>query len=508
MKLTLYKLFLRKEKDKMKFNELNIKKEILSAVEAKGFESMTDIQAESIPVALKGKDILGQAQTGTGKTAAFGIPIVNKIELENKNVQALILVPTRELALQVAKELNSLAGSLPIKAISIYGGDPMEKQLRELRDKPQIVVATPGRCIDLINRNKLKVKNLKFFALDEVDEMLNMGFIDDVEFISSVMPETKQTLLFSATMPDKIKNIASKYLVEPHIIKVKSKSIVADRVEQFYIKAKAKQKNLVLKNLVDLNNKDKIIIFTQTKRSADEVSDFLLSYGLLVGKIHGDLPQKARTLTIEKFRQNKIQYLVATDVVARGIDIDNVDLVVNYELPQDIEYYIHRIGRTARGSSAKGKAITLVTPNAYDKEFRHYSKKLKVEIKELPQPKIGEVISILKEKYVKQLVESKDIDEPIFFEMAHEIMEQKEVYQLLANLLFEKYPQLSKKENLKLVEKSENNNGSRNSRNRGSNNSKGSRNRRSNSDNKSRRNDGRRDNGSFKRGRGNKRKNK
>lgn len=480
MKLSLYKLFLW-EREEMKFEELKIKQEIMDAVLAKGFEEMTDIQKESIPKALDGMDILGQAQTGTGKTAAFGIPIVNKIELENKNVQALVLVPTRELALQVANELNSLAGSLAIKAISIYGGESIEKQLKDLKQHPQIVVATPGRCIDLLKRNKLKVKGLKFFALDEVDEMLNMGFIDDVEYISSMMPEKRQTLLFSATMPDKIKTIANKYLTNPEIIKVKSKSIVADRVEQFYIKAKAKQKNLVLKNLVDLNNKDKIIIFTQTKRSADEVSDFLLSYGLMVGKIHGDLPQKSRSLTIEKFRQNKIQYLVATDVVARGIDIDNVDLVVNYELPQDIEYYIHRIGRTARGAKAKGRAITLVTPNAYDKEFRHYSKKLKVEIKEQQQPKIGEVISILKEKYVKQILMTKDVEEEIFFEMAHSLMEEKEVYQLVANLLFEKYPQLSKSENLKLLEKVENDRNQKRSDRNNSNNQRGQRNRKSNS---------------------------
>ncbi|MFV0288077.1 MAG: DEAD/DEAH box helicase [Mycoplasmatales bacterium] len=450
----------------MKFNELDIKETIKEAIAQKGFEQMTDIQKEAIPKALAGQDILGQAQTGTGKTAAFAIPIINQIEIENKKVQALILVPTRELALQVAKEINSLTTEGVIKAISVFGGDPIDKQLRELKNNPQIVVATPGRCIDLINRNKLKIKNLKFFALDEVDEMLNMGFIEDVEYISSMMPSERQTLLFSATMPERIKKIANKYLQDPEVIKVKSKSIVADRVDQYYIKAKAKQKNLILKNIIDLNNKDKIIIFTQTKRSADEVSDFLLSYSLMVGKIHGDLPQAARTKTIQKFRDSTIQYLVATDVVARGIDIDNINLVINYELPQDIEYYIHRIGRTARGMDNKGRAITLVTPRAYDKEFRHYERQLKVKIKEQHPPKVEEVIEILKEKYVKQILKTNDVKEKSFYEVAQKLCEVKEAEQIIANLLKQLYPQLSKEENLKLLKQTEETNNKKRTNNR------------------------------------------
>lgn len=436
----------------MKFNEINMRDEIKRVMNEKGFDTLTDIQKETIPLAIEGKDIIGQAQTGSGKTIAFSVPLLNKLDLDNKKVQGLVLVPTRELALQVKKEIEDLGKHLNINVLAIFGGDSMERQLKGLKSNPQVVVATPGRCIDLIDRNKLKVQNIKMFILDEVDEMLNMGFIDDVEYISSKMPETKQTLFFSATMPDKIKNIAKKYLVDPTTIKVKSKSITADRVEQFYIMSKAKQKKLILKHLIDLNQKDKIIIFTQTKRSADEVSDFLISNNMVVGKIHGDLVQKARSATIQKFRENQMQYLVATDVVARGIDIDDVTLVINYELPQDIEYYIHRIGRTARGISNHGRAITLVTPNVYEREFRKYPKALSVDIKEIPKPTIGEVIDILKNNYKKEILQKDEVSDKTYLSLAKELLEFESETVLVSKLLKELYPQLSKEEHLKIVD--------------------------------------------------------
>ncbi len=439
----------------MKFNELKIKDELLKEINRNEFEDLTDIQANTIPPALEGRDVLGQAQTGTGKTLAFSIPIINGVESFNKNVQALILVPTRELALQVCKEINNLSQKIEISAIAIFGGDSVDRQIKDLKKNPQIVVATPGRCIDLIDRNKLKIKNLKFFALDEVDEMLNMGFIDDVDYILSKAAEHKQTLLFSATMPDKIKQMSKKYLINPEIVKVKSKSIVADRVEQFYIKSKNKQKKLIIKHLIDLNPDDKIIIFTQTKRSADDVVDFLLGQKINVGKIHGDLVQKARSNTIQKFRDNEIRFLVATDVVARGIDIDDVNLVINYELPQDIEYYIHRIGRTARGVKNTGKSITLVSPNIYDKEFRFYARDLKVTINEMPIPTIDSVISTLKNK-VKEDVIRQDVDaDKVFTDLTQELLNIESPEHIIMKLLKKSYPELSKEEHLKIVKKFE-----------------------------------------------------
>lgn len=443
----------------MKFNELDIKKEMIKAVEKKGFDELTDIQEKSILPALEGKDILGQAQTGTGKTAAFSIPVLTKIDKTKKDLQCLVLVPTRELALQVKKEMESLSGALNIDVVTVYGGDPIDKQMKLLKNKPQIVVGTPGRTIDLIERKKLKIEKIDYFILDEVDEMLNMGFIDDVEFIASKAQPERQTLLFSATLPKRIQTIANKYLQNPEIIKVKSKSITADRVEQMYIVAKKKQKNLILKNLIDINSQDKIIIFTQTKKSADEVSDFLLGFGFLVGKIHGDLPQNTRSKTIDKFRKNKVKYLVATDVVARGIDIDDVSLVINYELPQDIEYYIHRIGRTARGISNTGRSITLVTPRAYDKEFRHYSKQLNTKIREIPKPKLADVINILKDKYLKEIIGFDEVDEKVYKELAEKLLEFNKAEEIIAKLLFKIYPELSKEENLKLIDSQEDDQG-------------------------------------------------
>lgn len=470
----------------MYFNELNIKEGLISDIKKKGFEEMTDIQKESIPPALEGRDILGQAQTGTGKTAAFLIPIINQLHLDQKSTQSLILVPTRELALQVYKEAESLGDALDVRALAVYGGDSIDRQIQGLKRNPHIVVATPGRAIDLINRKKLKLNHINFFCLDEVDEMLNMGFIEDIEFISSVMPKEKQTLLFSATMPDRIKKITQKYLIDPKIIKVKSKSIVADKVDQSYIIVKQKQKLLVLKNLIDLNKGNKIIIFAQTKRSTDEIHEFLQGQGLKVGKIHGDLPQNTRTKTIQSFRDGNLDYLVATDVVARGIDIDNIDLVINFELPQDIEYYIHRIGRTARGTSAKGRAITLVSPNIYNKEFKHYERQLNVKIKEEKKPELNDVIGALQGRYLEEISQDRKKSERAYQELASNLLEQMDAVELVEQLLIRAYPELSKEATLKTISKIQ---GDDSKRNNGNN--RGGRNkRRSNSG----RNDGRSNN--------------
>lgn len=429
----------------MNLNELNIKPEIIKAVEEMGFDEFTEIQAQAIPFAKEGKDVLGQAQTGTGKTAAFVIPVLEQLDFESDDLQAIMLAPTRELAIQICQEIDKIGKYMNVRAMSVYGGEPIDKQMKLLKNRPQIVVGTPGRCLDLLNRRKLKLNNIKYFVLDEVDEMLNMGFIEDVEEITKAMPKHKQTLLFSATMPAPIKRICDTYLVEPAHIKVDAKSLTVDKVRQRFIVVKKKMKNEVLDNILLLNGKQKVIVFTQTKRDCDELYDFLKEKRYRVGKIHGDIVQKMRTNTIEQFRREKFEILVATDVVARGIDIDGVELVVNYELPQDIEYYIHRIGRTGRGNSEKGEAITLVTPAVYKKEFRTYPKRLKCEITEMERPTYKQVIEKLQHQYYTQTltkINDAKVDEN-FKNMSAMLLAEVSEYTLVPYLLSQLYPELS-----------------------------------------------------------------
>ncbi len=431
----------------MKFSELKVSSKIIKATDEMGYVDMTEIQNQAIPLGVDGKDVLGQAQTGTGKTAAFVIPILERLDYDAKHVQCLMLAPTRELAIQITNEIMKLGKYLNVSAITVYGGDSIEKQLKLLKNNPQIVVGTPGRCLDMIKRGKLKLDKIDFFVLDEVDEMLNMGFIDDVEFIAEKMPKTKQTLLFSATMPDRIKKICNKFLVDPTHIKVDAKSLTVDKVIQTYIVVKNMQKKAVLENLLLLRQDEKIIIFGQTKRSCDEIYDFLKERKYRAGKIHGDIVQKQRTETIVQFRNNKFDILVASDVVARGIDIDGIDLVINYELPQDMEYYIHRIGRTARGNATKGEAITLVSPTIFNNEFKHYPKRLKCDINEIPRPTLKAVQSKLKEKYEVEIKESltKEFnDKEIYKEMAQDIVNQNNPQAAVEYLLVKLFPELGK----------------------------------------------------------------
>ncbi|MGL5020815.1 MAG: DEAD/DEAH box helicase, partial [Mycoplasmatales bacterium] len=433
----------------MKFEELNVSEKIKKAVLEMGFEGMTEIQEQAIPSAVSGSDVLGQAQTGTGKTAAFCIPVIENLDMTMTSVQCLMLAPTRELAIQITNEINKIGKYMNVKAITVYGGDPIDKQLQLLKRNPQIVVGTPGRCLDMIKRKKLKLSEIKFFVLDEVDEMLNMGFIDDVEFIAEKMPKSKQTLLFSATMPDRIRKICNTFMVDPIHIKVDAKSLTVDKVTQHYIVVKNMQKKMVLENLLLLRQDQKIIIFGQTKRSCDEIYDFLKERKYRAGKIHGDIVQKQRTDTIVQFRNNKFDILVASDVVARGIDIDGIDLVINYELPQDMEYYIHRIGRTGRGNATKGEAITLVSPAVYNSEFRHYPKRLKCDITEMQKPTLKDVQSKLKDKYQEELKSAVALDLPIkdvYKDMASGMVKSSDSTKVIEFLLAKLYPELSKEQ--------------------------------------------------------------
>ena len=344
-----------------KFEQLMISEPVLRALNDMGFEEPTPIQQEAIPVAMSGKDMIGQAQTGTGKTAAFGLPVLERVDGNERHVQVVILSPTRELAIQVAEELNKMAQYTNITALPIYGGQDINRQFRALKKNPQIIVATPGRLMDHMDRGSIKFDHVKVVVLDEADEMLNMGFVDDINKILGAIPEDHQTLLFSATMPKAIQQLAETYLTEPTLIRMKPTQVTMDLIEQYYIEVQDRQKFDVLCRLFDIQTPELAIIFTRTKRRVDEVTEGLKKRGYMAEGIHGDLSQQKRDSVIRQFREGTIDILVATDVAARGLDISGVSHVYNYDMPQDPESYTHRVGRTGRAGKA-GQAFTFVIP--------------------------------------------------------------------------------------------------------------------------------------------------
>lgn len=345
------------------FNELNISSEVMKAVEEMGYENATDIQAQSIPCIMDGKDVLGRSNTGTGKTAAFGIPAIEKVCTGNKNPNALIICPTRELVTQVATELRKFSKYKEgVKIVPIYGGQPIDRQIQLLKRGCGIVVGTPGRIMDHLNRRTLRLTDTKMVILDEADEMLNMGFKEDIEEILSSMPEDNehQTILFSATWPEAIQRIAKQFQKDPVTVEIKSAQRTIDTVEQIYYDVPRGKKANALRVLLNHYDPDLCMIFCNTKKMVDELSDELNKHDIKAISLHGDMKQEFRTRVMEQFRTGNYPILIATDVAARGIDVDDVDLVVNFDIPQDNEYYIHRVGRTGRAGK-KGIAITLVS---------------------------------------------------------------------------------------------------------------------------------------------------
>ena len=346
----------------MKFTELNLSEAILAAVEKAGFVEPSPIQELTIPLALEGKDVIGQAQTGTGKTAAFGLPTLDKIDTSRNLVQALVIAPTRELAVQGQEELFRFGREKGVKVRSVYGGSSIEKQIKALRSGAHIVVGTPGRLLDLIKRKALKLEHVETLILDEADEMLNMGFLEDIEAIISRVPETRQTLLFSATMPEAIKRIGVKFMQNPEHVKVAAKELTTDLVDQYYIRVKEQDKFDTMTRLMDVDQPELSIVFGRTKRRVDELTRGLKLRGYRAEGIHGDLDQGKRLRVLRDFKNDNIDILVATDVAARGLDISGVTHVYNYDIPQDPESYVHRIGRTGRAGK-HGQSITFVAPN-------------------------------------------------------------------------------------------------------------------------------------------------
>ncbi|WP_442853264.1 DEAD/DEAH box helicase [Bacillus sp. EB01] len=344
-----------------KFEELGLSPQTLKAVLKMGFEEATPIQAETIPLSMENKDLIGQAQTGTGKTAAFGIPLVEKVDISNHAVQGIIIAPTRELAIQVSEELYKIGAGKRVQVLPIYGGQDISRQIRSLKKGPHIVVGTPGRLIDHINRKTLRLDQVHTAILDEADEMLNMGFIEDIEAILAEIPAERQTLLFSATMPAPIQRMAEKFMRDPQVIRVKTKEMTVPLIEQYYVEVQEKNKFDVLTRLLDIQSPELAIIFGRTKRRVDELSEALNLRGYAAEGIHGDLTQAKRMSVLRKFKEGTIEVLVATDVAARGLDISGVTHVYNFDIPQDPESYVHRIGRTGRAGKA-GMALTFVTP--------------------------------------------------------------------------------------------------------------------------------------------------
>lgn len=343
------------------FSELNVSESTLRSLKRMGFEEATPIQEGTIKFALEGRDIIGQAQTGTGKTAAFGIPIIEKIDTDCSDIQALIIAPTRELAIQVSEEIYKIGYDKRVKILSVYGGQDIGRQIRALKNKPQIIVGTPGRIIDHINRRTIKLDRVQTLVLDEADEMLNMGFIDDINAILEKVPENRQTLLFSATMPPAIRKIATNFMKNPEEVKIKSKEMTVENIEQYFVKVQEREKFDILTRLIDVHQPELAIVFGRTKRRVDELAQALNIRGYLAEGIHGDLTQAKRISVLRQFKENKIDILVATDVAARGLDISGVSHVYNFDIPQDPESYVHRIGRTGRAGKS-GLAVTFVTP--------------------------------------------------------------------------------------------------------------------------------------------------
>ena len=373
------------------FEALGLSTETLQALTKKGFEEPTPIQALTIPLLLQDtNDIIGQAQTGTGKTAAFGLPIIERITPQGGMVQAIILTPTRELAIQVAEEMSSFRGNRHISILPVYGGQAIEGQLRRLRRGVDIVVGTPGRIIDHLNRGSLDLNSITHMVLDEADEMLNMGFIEDIETILSKTPYKKRMLLFSATMPAPILKLASNYMRNHQIIKAPSAQLTVSATDQIYFEVRASDKYEALCRIIDLEPEFYALVFCRTRLQVDDLSQALQDRGYDAAGLHGEISQAQRERTLDKFRNKKISILVATDVAARGIDIVDLTHVLNYSLPQDPESYIHRIGRTGRAGK-EGTAITFITPAEYRK-LLYIQRITKTEIRKEQLPRIKDII--------------------------------------------------------------------------------------------------------------------
>jgi len=416
------------------FQEFDLSPKVLRAVTEMGFEEATPIQEKTIPLAMEGRDLIGQAQTGTGKTAAFGLPLVNKIDVTENRIVALIMCPTRELAIQVAEEISKLGRFKGIRSLPIYGGQDIVKQIRALKKKPQIIIGTPGRLLDHINRKTIKLEDVQTVVLDEADEMLDMGFMDDIQSILSQVPEERHTMLFSATMPANIQKLAHQFLRNPEHVSVIPKQVSAPTIDQSYIEIHERQKFEALSRLLDMESPELAIIFGRTKRRVDELSEALQKRGYAAEGLHGDLSQNQRDNVMRKFRDGSIDVLVATDVAARGLDVSGVTHVINFDLPQDPESYVHRIGRTGRAGK-EGTAWTFVTPREVD--HLHFIEKVtRHRIMKKQLPSVAEAMEGKQKITASRLIEAmQDETHGQFKGVAIQLLEQYDSVNLLSAAL-------------------------------------------------------------------------
>ncbi len=420
--------------EEKKFIELGLSEDVLKGITAMGYDTPSGIQGEVIPVILDGKDAIGQAQTGTGKTLAFAAPMLSMIKKKD-SVSAIILAPTRELAIQVSEEVERIAKFTNIKLLAVYGGSSIDTQIRTLRRGVDIVVGTPGRVIDLMNRRVLKLDQVDFLVLDEADEMLNMGFVEDIELIMAGTSQDKQTMLFSATMPEEYKRLSKKYMREDRVhIKVAVKSMTVSTVSQYYYEVREQFRFESLCRVMDTEDMESVLIFCRTKRNVDDLVSNLANRGYNAAGMHGDMSQNIRIATLKKFKEKKLKFLVATDVAARGIDIDNLTHVVNYDLPQDIESYVHRIGRTGR-AKREGVAISLVNPREAG-FLKQIEKVTKGTITQRSIPTMEDIFksknSIFKDKVVKELTTN---EYKKFYPLIEEMKETYNVEDIAAGLM-------------------------------------------------------------------------
>lgn len=413
------------------FKEFGLSPELMKAVSKMGFEEATPIQAATIPLSLQNRDVIGQAQTGTGKTAAFGIPLIEKIDMNNDAVQAIVVAPTRELAIQVSEELYKIGSTKRVRVLPIYGGQDIERQIRALKKHPHIIVGTPGRVLDHIQRRTLRLQNVHTVVLDEADEMLNMGFVEDIEAILSHVPTERQTLLFSATMPEPIRRIAERFMQNPELVRVKAKEMTVPNIEQYYIEIQEKKKFDTLTRLLDIQSPELAIVFGRTKRRVDELAEALNLRGYTAEGIHGDLSQAKRLSVLRKFKEGSIDILVATDVAARGLDISGVTHVYNFDIPQDPESYVHRIGRTGRAGKT-GMAITFVTPREIG-QLHHIEKTTKRKMERMKPPTLDEALEGQQRAAIEKLLTTIEHNNLSFYKRAaEELLEEHDSVSLVA----------------------------------------------------------------------------
>lgn len=378
--------------EKLNFKDLNLSHDIMRAITDMGFEEATPIQALAIPKVREGLDVIGQAQTGTGKTAAFGIPILEMIDAKKRFPQAMVLCPTRELAVQVAEEIKRFAKYRHgITILPVYGGQPIDRQIHALRRGVQIIIGTPGRVMDHLNRRTLRLDGIRMVVLDEADEMLDMGFKEDIELILKSVPPERQTVFFSATMPRAFMELTRHFQKNPVLVKVTHDKVTAPKIEQIYFEARQHSKTEILCRVMDMYDPQRSLVFCNTKRMVDEVTGHLQARGYSAEGIHGDMNQTQRDRVMSKFRQGTVEIMVATDVAARGIDVENIEAVFNYDVPQDEEYYVHRIGRTARAGKS-GRAFTFVAGRELFKllDIQRFTK---IKMKRMPIPSVVDVES-------------------------------------------------------------------------------------------------------------------